>query len=114
LFARFAYRAAGAEYIAERLSFAANQQQSPEYKAINPKGRVPAVVTDRGVLTETPAILAFIAQSYPRARLAPLDDAFAFAQLQPSTAISAPRFTWPMPTRGAGRDGLMTLPRSPR
>ena len=82
LASHIALEEAGAEYTAERLSFAANQQQSPEYKAINPKGRVPAVVTDRGVLTETPAILAFIAQSYPKARLAPLDDAFAFAQLQ--------------------------------
>jgi len=43
---------------------------------------VPALVTDRGVLTETPAMLAFIAQSFPQAKLAPLDDAFAFAQVQ--------------------------------
>jgi glutathione S-transferase len=34
------------------------------------------------VLTETPAMLAFIAQSHPAARLAPLDDPFAFAQVQ--------------------------------
>jgi glutathione S-transferase len=40
------------------------------------------LVTDRGVLTETPAILAFIAQSFPRAALAPLDDPFAFARVQ--------------------------------
>jgi glutathione S-transferase len=46
------------------------------------KGRVPALVTDRGILTETPAILAFIAQNYPQAALAPLDDPFAFAQVQ--------------------------------
>jgi glutathione S-transferase len=37
-------------------------------------------VTDRGILTETPAILAFVAQSFPH--LAPLDDAFAFARVQ--------------------------------
>jgi glutathione S-transferase len=40
------------------------------------------MVTDRGLLTETPAMLAFIAQSFPEARLAPLDDSFAFAQIQ--------------------------------
>ena len=73
---------AGADYAAERLNFATNQQQSPEYKAINPKARVPAMVTNRGVLTETPAILVFIAQSYPKADLAPLADPFAFAQMQ--------------------------------
>lgn len=73
---------AGADYSVERISFAAKQQQSPEYRAINPKARVPAMVTDHGVLTETPAMLAFIAQSYPKAGLAPLDDPFAFAQVQ--------------------------------
>ena len=52
-----------------------------QYLAINPKGRVPALVTDRGILTETPAILAFIAQSFPQAKLVP-DDPFAFAQAQ--------------------------------
>jgi glutathione S-transferase len=72
---------AGAAYTAERLDFKNNQQTSPEYLAVNPKGRVPALVTDRGILTETPAILAFIAQSFPQAKLAPLDP-FAFAQAQ--------------------------------
>ena len=72
----------GADYTAERLNFGANQQNSPEYLAINPKGRVPSLVTDRGILTETPAILAYIAQSFPKAKLAPLDDTFAFAQVQ--------------------------------
>jgi glutathione S-transferase len=71
----------GADYAAERLNFKANQQNSPEYLEINPKGRVPSLVTDRGVLTETPAILAYIAQSFPQAKLAPLDP-FAFAQVQ--------------------------------
>jgi glutathione S-transferase len=73
---------AGAAYTTARVSFAANEQRSAEYLAVNPKGRVPAMVTERGVLTETPAMLAFIAQSFPEARLAPLDDPFAFAQVQ--------------------------------
>lgn len=73
---------AGAGYTTHCISFKDRQQTSPEYLAINPKGRVPALVTDRGVLTETPALLAFIAQSFPAAKLAPLDDAFAFAEAQ--------------------------------
>ena len=72
---------AGAPHEAVRLDFKNQQQRSPEYLAVNPKGRVPALVTDKGVLTETPAILAFIAQSFPQAKLAP-QDAFAFAQVQ--------------------------------
>ena len=73
---------AAAEYAAVRISFADDEQRKPAYLAVNPKGRVPALATDRGVLTETPAMLAFIAQSFPRARLAPLDDPFLFAQVQ--------------------------------
>ena len=73
---------AGADYTTEKLDFKANQQNSPDYLKLNPKGRVPTLVTDRGILTETPAMLAFIAQSFPQAKLAPLDDAFAFAQVQ--------------------------------
>jgi glutathione S-transferase len=72
----------GADYTVERIDFKTNQQQSPEYLAINPKGRVPALVTDRGVLTENPAMLAYIAQSFPKAKLAPLDDPYAFAEVQ--------------------------------
>jgi glutathione S-transferase len=72
---------AGADYSTVRISFASEEQGKPEYMPVNPKGRVPALVTDRGILTETPAILAFIAQSFPEARLAPLDDPFRFAQV---------------------------------
>jgi len=82
LASHIALQEAGAAYTTERVDFRSNQQNSPEYLAINPKGRVPTLVTDRGILTETPAMLAFIAQSFPQAQLAPLDDVFAFAQVQ--------------------------------
>lgn len=73
---------AGAAYALKRIDFGALEQKSPIYLAINPKARVPTMMTPRGALTETPAMLAFIAQSFPEARLAPLDDPFAFAQMQ--------------------------------
>ena len=73
---------AGASYSLKRVDFGNREQQSSGYLAVNAKGRVPALVTPRGILTETPAILVFIAQSFPEAGLAPLDDAFALAQLQ--------------------------------
>ena len=82
LASHIALEQAGADYETVRVDFATNGQRTPEYLAINPKGRVPALVTDRGVLTETPAILMFVCQSYPQARLAPLDDVFALAQVQ--------------------------------
>ena len=73
---------AGAPYEAIRLDFGAQAQRSPEYLSVNPKGRVPALVTDSGTLTETPALLVFVAQSFPAAELAPLNDPFALAQIQ--------------------------------
>ncbi len=82
LASHIALEEAGAEYDAVRLDFRTNEQRKPEYLAINPKGRVPALVTDEGVLTETPAILAFIAQSFPSAGLAPTADPFAFGSVQ--------------------------------
>lgn len=82
LASHIALRDAGAAFEIVRIDFAKAEQQSPSYLKINSKGRVPALVTPRGILTETPAMLAFIAQSYPEAQLAPLSDAFAFAQLQ--------------------------------
>jgi glutathione S-transferase len=72
----------GASYETVRLDFASSDQRKPDYLRLNPKGRVPLLVTERGAVSETPAILAFIAQSFPKARLAPLDDPFSFAEVQ--------------------------------
>ena len=72
----------GAAFEAKRLNFAENEQRKPEYLKINPKSRVPALVTDQGILTETPAILAYIAQSFPKANLAPVNDPFRLGQIQ--------------------------------
>lgn len=73
---------AGAEYEAVRVDFATQGQRAPDYLKINPKGRVPALVTERGVLTETPAILMYLCQRFPDAQLAPLEDVYALAQVQ--------------------------------
>lgn len=82
LASRIALEDAGADYEIALLNFAAGEQRSPEFLAVNPKGRVPALATGKGVLTETTAILAYIAQTFPEANLAPLDDPYEFARLQ--------------------------------
>ena len=86
LASHIALEEAGADYALQRVDFASAEQTKPDYLAINPKARVPSLQTAKGVVTETPAILAFIAQSFPAAGLAPLDDIFAFAQVQAFTA----------------------------
>lgn len=72
----------GADYETRVLDFSADEQRSDAYLGINPKGRVPALVTDKGIITETPAILLYLAQRYPDANLAPWKDAFQLAKLQ--------------------------------
>lgn len=72
----------GANYETRVLNFGATEQQSDDYLQVNPKGRVPALVTDQGILTETPAILAFLGQSFPEANLILQNDPFAFAKIQ--------------------------------
>ena len=82
LASRIALEEAGADYEIARINFAQNEQRSADYLKINPKGRVPALVTEKGILTETPAILIYVAQAFPAAKLAMLDDPFEFARLQ--------------------------------
>lgn len=71
----------GLDFEVRLLDFSKSEQREPDYLAINPKGRVPALATDQGVLTESPAILAYIAALAPAGALAPTDP-FAFARMQ--------------------------------
>ena len=71
----------GVEFEAKYLNFEKNEQLSSEFLKINPKGRVPALATPDGVLTENPAILFFLAQSYPEKALAP-NNPFELAKAQ--------------------------------
>jgi len=66
-------------YDIARVDFGAAEQTSARYLAVNPKGRVPALVTPDGTLTETGAILEYIAATSDIGRPA---DAFAAAKLR--------------------------------
>lgn len=79
---------AGAPYKAVRLDLGAGEQRTPEFLKINPKGRVPVLVTEHGVITETVALLLYVAQMFPAAKLAPTEP-FALAQLQAFNAYLA-------------------------
>ncbi|MES0862297.1 glutathione S-transferase family protein [Ruegeria sp. SCPT10] len=68
---------AGLDYEAIKLDFAGGEQTKPAYKQINPKGRVPALAVDGGILTETGALLEFIAAKAPEAGLVPADPVMA-------------------------------------
>ncbi len=82
LASHIALEEAGAKYEPVKIDLARNEQRQADYLQINPKGRVPALATEQGIITETPAILFYIAQTHPAAGLAPLDDPFALGRIQ--------------------------------
>ena len=63
----------GADYQLTMLDFGKAEQRSEAFLRVNPKGRVPVLVTGRGPLTETPALLSYVAGLHPEARLLPVD-----------------------------------------
>ena len=65
---------AGVPYEAIKIDFKSAEQTQPDYLSINPKGRVPALTLENGsVLTETGALLDYIADIAPDAGLTPND-----------------------------------------
>src|SRR5262245_26167723 len=73
LASHLALEEAGADYEPVRVNFGENQQRSPDYLRINPKGRVPALVDGDFIVTENPAILRYVARKHPDAKLWPDD-----------------------------------------
>lgn len=63
----------GQPYELARVNFAEAEQTKPGYLAVNPRGRVPALQTEHGVLTEATAIMSYLAQRHPEAGLLPED-----------------------------------------
>ena len=61
----------GVPFETELVRTAANQQNSPEYLKINPKGKVPALLIDGEPLTENVAILTWLNRTFPDANLLP-------------------------------------------
>lgn len=61
----------GVPYRTELLRFDRNEHKSPQYLAVNPMGKVPAIKHGATVITETAAICAYLADAFPAANLAP-------------------------------------------
>ncbi|APE45549.1 glutathione S-transferase [Sulfitobacter alexandrii] len=65
---------AGLAYETVKVDFASAEQTKPAYLAVNPKGRVPAMTSDDGrIMTETGALLEYVAALAPDAGLLPAD-----------------------------------------
>lgn len=64
---------AGMQFDPKPISLAKGQHKSPDYLKINPNGQVPTLVVDGKTLTENVAILTWIAEQHPAAKLMPTD-----------------------------------------
>jgi glutathione S-transferase len=61
----------GADYDTRLISFDKGDNKKPEFLKLNPMGKIPTIVVDGTAITETPAIIAWLADAYPKAGLAP-------------------------------------------
>jgi len=61
----------GAQHERVIIDFQAGENDTPEYRAINPMGKIPALVDGDVVVTETAAICAYLADKFPDAGMAP-------------------------------------------
>lgn len=68
--ARWMLEEVGAPY-EQRIVQYGPEMKGPDYRAINPMGKVPAIVHDGKVVTECAAICAYLAEAFPEAGLAP-------------------------------------------
>jgi glutathione S-transferase len=65
---------AGAPYKIVPIDFAKGENRAPAFLAVNPMGKLPTIVHRGVVVTETAAIIAYIADAFPAAGLAPPPD----------------------------------------
>lgn len=64
-------RELGADYALKVLDMKAGEQRGPAYLAINPMGKVPAIMHGETLITEQPAIVIYLGDLYPESGLAP-------------------------------------------
>ena len=62
----------GVPFESRLVAFMAGEHKSPDYRALNPAGKVPTLVADGRPIVQNPAIQWFLARAYPEAGLLPL------------------------------------------
>ena len=70
----------GVPFEPRRIDLAKGEQSSPEFLALSPLGRVPAMIIDGEAVTEVPALLTYIASLKPEAALTPPPGSLAYAR----------------------------------
>lgn len=96
----------GAPFEARPVSFSRGEHKSPEFRAINPEGKVPALLIDGRLLTEVAGILYYLARRYPEAGLLPAGDVETEARVVSWLSFLASSVH---PARGKGVDAALAV-----
>ncbi len=80
LASQIALEEAGAIYQRKALLLSAAEHKNADYLAINPHGRIPALLVEKTPITETIAILSYVAHRFPASGLLPLDHPLLLAR----------------------------------
>ena len=87
----------GADYELSVLDLRHGEQRKDSYLAVNPMGKVPAIVHDGALVTEQGAVYAYLADLYPETGIAPAIRPFQIRQslpaiIAPNTSIAGPNW----------------------
>jgi maleylacetoacetate isomerase len=85
---RIALALKGVAYDAVPVHLVKNEHAAPDYLALNPQGRVPALAVDGATLIQSPAILEYLEEAYPEPPLLPADP-IARAKVRAAAAVIA-------------------------
>jgi len=96
----------GAPFDAKPISLGQKENRAADFLAVNPEGKVPALLIDGRLLTEVAGILFYLARSYPAAKLLPADDIEAEAQVISWMSFIAAAVH---PARAKGLEHAMTI-----
>ena len=108
----WALEEAGATYDYQRVNMMKGEGYAPAYKAVNPLGKIPAFQDGELTLTESMAIVQYVADKFPHAALVPADPAaraevsrwvyYAVTEVEPHLwAVAQHRFALPEDKRVA-------------
>ncbi|MBM3734080.1 MAG: glutathione S-transferase family protein [Acidimicrobiia bacterium] len=104
--AHIALHEVGVPFESRAVSFKRKETRTPEFLAMNPRGKVPVLVVDGHVLTEVAGILFYLARRYPESGLLPAGDALAEGEVVSWMSFLA---SGVHPSRQAGMDVLREM-----
>lgn len=70
---RWVLQELGVEFVAISINLPAGEHRTPAFLAINPAGKLPVLVDDEHTITESAAIVLYLAEKYPEHNFIPID-----------------------------------------